>query len=160
MDIQQTEKIKEELIDLVSKGNAHVSLKEVLKKIPYPLITKTPKGLPYSIWELTYHLQLSQNDILKFITQSDYIAPDWPKDYWPKNKIPTEKEWEDCKKGIEKDMKAFIGLIKKSDMDELLKPIPWGSGQTIFKEALVIADHNSYHTGEILVLMRLLGAWN
>jgi uncharacterized damage-inducible protein DinB len=42
---------------------------------------------------------------------------------------------------------------------DLYAQIPWGQGQTILREALLIADHNAYHVGQLVVLRRLLGTW-
>jgi len=42
---------------------------------------------------------------------------------------------------------------------DLFAPIPWGDGQTILREALLVADHNAYHLGQMLDVRRMLGAW-
>lgn len=157
--MREIEEIKKELIDLVEKGNAHVSLEKLFDKIPFDKITEKPAELPYSIWELTEHIRRAQYDILEFITNPDYQEPAWPEDYWPKGKSPSEEEWNECKNNILQDKKKLVGLIRNADFPILLRPIPKGQGQNLFKEILVVADHNSYHTGQILVLMRLLQLW-
>jgi hypothetical protein len=132
------------LIQLLNKGNAHVSLDESLENIPIDLLGKKPSRLPYSIWQIAEHIRIAQSDILQFSKSAKYQSLKWPEDYWPAATKPaSEEEWENCIQQIEKDRKAFINLLKKSD--DLYKPFPYGDGQTLFREALVLADHNSYN---------------
>ena len=53
-------------------------------------------------------------------------------------------------------MSEFSAPALKTD---LFANLPWGDGQTILREALLIADHNAYHVAQIVDLRRLLGAW-
>lgn len=150
--------ITEELISLLRKGNAHVSLDDALQSIPTAKNKERPYGLPYSIWELAEHIRITQWDIVQFCKDPKHQSPDWPEGYWPKEKNPTEKEWDKCLEQIKSDREEMIDLITHSG-DNLFEPFSHGTGQSIFKEALVLADHNSYHTAEIIVVRRLLGIW-
>jgi len=146
------------LIQLLNKGNAHVSLDESLENIPFDLLGKKPSRLPYSIWQIAGHIRITQSDILQFSKSSKYQSPKWPEGYWSSATKPnSEEEWQNCILQIKKDRKAFIALLKKSE--DLYQPFAYGEGQTLFREALVLADHNSYHTGEIIVIRRLLNIW-
>ncbi len=147
------------LIDLINVGNAHVSLEEVLHDIHFNLLGKTPHDLPYSIWQLTEHIRITQWDLLEFSRNKNHLSPEWPEGYWPKETEPESgDQWEVCLKQINSDRDAFIDLLKNAG-ENLYIPFQYGTGQTLLKEALVLADHNSYHTGEILVLRRLLNDW-
>ena len=147
------------LIDLIEKENAHASLAAALKDIPFKLLGEKIHGLPYSIWQLAEHIRIAQWDIMEFSKSAKHKSPDWPDDYWPKEVAPaSEKEWEKCIEQIKKDRKEFVELLNNAG-DDLYKPFEHGDGQSLLKEALVIADHNSYHTGEIIMLRRLLNAW-
>jgi hypothetical protein len=42
---------------------------------------------------------------------------------------------------------------------DLFARIPWGDGQTILREALLVADHNAYHVAQLVDVRRMLGAW-
>ena len=155
----KTSVVIQQLADLLNKGNAHVSLDDALKDIPFEMLAKTPVGLPYSIWQLAEHIRISQLDILEFSRDPKYQSPKWPDGYWPSSTtIETKEEWQDCINKIKNDRDSFIELIKNSGKD-LYKPFTHGDGQTLLREALVLADHNSYHTGEIIVLRRLLNDW-
>lgn len=148
------------LTELLTKGNAHATLDDALKNIPFELLSKTPAGVPYNIWQLAEHIRISQWDILEFSRNPDYKDLEWPKDYWPSEKVPpSEEAWKKCVHQIKEDRHSFIELIKNAG-ENLYTRIPNGDGQTLLREALVLADHNSYHTGEIIVLRRLLKIWN
>jgi DinB family protein len=147
------------LTDLLIKGNAHATLDDALKNIPYELLSKTAPGLPYNIWQLSQHIRIAQWDILEFSRNPKHKSPQWPQGYWPSEKIPpSQNAWEKCVNEIKNDRNSFIDLIK-SPRESLYARIPSGDGQTLLREALVLADHNSYHTAEIIVLRRLLNDW-
>ncbi|MEO6820809.1 MAG: DinB family protein [Ginsengibacter sp.] len=151
--------ITEELISLLRKGNAHVSLDDALQEIPPTNINMRPGELPYSIWELAAHIRITQWDIVQFCKDPKHQSPAWPEGYWPKEKNPTKKEWDKCLEQISIDREEMIGLINNSG-DNLFEPFSHGDGQSLFREALVLADHNSYHTAEIIVVRRLLHIWH
>lgn len=151
--------IIDNLISLLNKGNAHISLDKALKDIPFEILGNKPEGVPYSIWQLTEHIRIAQEDILNFSKDSQYQSPNWPDDYWPKEvKPPSEEAWENCITQIKRDRKSFITLLQNS-ADNLFTPFEYGDGQTLLREALVLADHQSYHTGEIIILRRILKNW-
>jgi hypothetical protein len=151
--------IVENLIDLFEKANAHASLDEALKNMPFNLLGEKPGDLPYSVWQLAEHIRIAQWDILEFSRNPGHKSPNWPEGYWPKEIVPASvAEWESSIDRIQKDREAFINLLKNAG-DGLDKPFEHGSGQSLLREALLLADHNSYHTGEIIILRRLLKAW-
>ena len=160
----QSIKAQEELLvshleDLLIKGNAHVTLDDALNDIPFEILGERPADLPYSIWQLAEHLRIAQFDILDFSRNADYAHLKWPDDYWPKENYPaSENDWQQCVDQIKADRKAFIDLLKSAAIT-LFEPIAHGTGQTLLREALVLADHNSYHTGQIILLRKMLNAW-
>jgi|SRR6185437_5801286 len=154
-----TEILLKNLIELLNKGNSHVLLEDALNNIPFGLLSKTPENLPYNLWQMSEHIRISQKDILEFSRNPKYKSPKWPEGYWPTNTKPsTEDEWENCLSQIKEDKESFIALLKEK-AEYLYEPFEHGNGQTLLREALVLADHNSYHTAEIIVLRRLLGNW-
>ena len=148
------------LINLLVKGNAHASLDKALENMPFKLLGKKPGNLPYSIWQLAEHVRIAQWDILEFSSNPKHVSPSWPDGYWPNKAAPKDTtSWKNCVSQINKDRLSFIALLKNAG-DDLHRPFEYGDGQTLFKEALVLADHNSYHTGEIIIVRRLLNAWD
>ena len=140
-------------------GNAHATYEDAVKNIPHKLLGSVPDGVPYSLWQLTEHIRIVQEDILEFCRNPHYKSPNWPDDYWPKEKTPAHAG--DFKRSVDQtiaDRKAFIDLLHKAG-EELYTPLAHGDGQSLFREALLIVDHTSYHTGEIILLRRLLGNW-
>ena len=149
----------EELIFLIDKGNAHASFEDAVAGIPKNLRTVIPDKLPYSIWQLVEHIRITQWDILEFCISEKHQSPKWPEEYWPAavDEV-SDKQWEHALAQIQKDRKRFTELLKEEKRD-LFEPFPYGDGQNLLREALLIADHTSYHTGEILVIRRLLDCW-
>lgn len=157
---KHTKVVVKELEDAISKGNAHATFEDAVTAIPHDLLDKVPEGLPYSIWQLVEHIRITQWDILDFSRNPDYKGIKWPDDYWPKEKGPANPG--DFKKSVDQiraDRQAFIELLNKAGDEELYTPFEHGDGQNLFREALLIIDHNSYHTGELIVIRRLLHNW-
>jgi hypothetical protein len=148
-----------ELIALLNGGNAHVSFEDAIKGAQEKLLGEKPGSLPYSIWQLVEHIRITQWDILEFSSNPAHKSPKWPEEYWPKEAAPADsRAWKASIKLAGEDRKAFIALLKEKQ-DELHIPFAHGDGQTLFREALLIADHTGYHTGEIIVIRRLLKDW-
>lgn len=157
--MKERDTLVNELIYLIEKGNAHATFEEVVEGIPLALLTVVPENLPYSIWQLVEHIRITQWDILEFCRSANHISPQWPDEYWPQHVQKVSKaQWEHTLQQIRKDRNQFIRLLKDK-ADSLAKPFPYGDNQTLLREALLIADHNAYHSGEILVLRRLLNCW-
>lgn len=156
---KNTEILIGNLVNLLNKGNAHVSLDTALQDIPYDLLGKKPGNLPYTIWQLSEHIRIAQWDLLEFSRNEKHVSPEWPDGYWPSETKPGSKAaWQKCIQQITSDREAFIELLTNAG-ERLYKPFDYGDGQSLLKEALVLADHNSYHTGEIIVIRRWLNAW-
>ncbi|MEO8725756.1 MAG: DinB family protein [Acidobacteriaceae bacterium] len=156
------DELRAQLRALLDGGNAHAELDEVVDDFPVEKRGVVWEAVPYSAWQLLEHLRIAQNDILQFSSNRDgnYKALKWPDEYWPKEANPPEEQaWERSLEQIRADRNRFEGLISDTNAD-LFAPFPWaGEGQNLLREALLIADHNAYHTGELVVLRRLLGIW-
>jgi len=151
--------LREQLKKTLNWGEAHADWKAALKDFPAKQRGAKPKGAPYSAWELLEHARIAQWDMLEFSRNPKHVSPDFPSGYWPKSPAPpSNAAWEKSVKAFFHDLAEMQGLIAEPNTD-LLTPIPGGSGQTILREALLIADHNSYHLGQLVLLRRLLGAW-
>jgi hypothetical protein len=156
------EPVVKQLVALLQGGNAHATLAEAVKDFPKESRGVAPHGLPYSAWQLVEHLRITQKDILEFSAppEGGYRELKWPEEYWPKEVTPPDAEsWEASLKAIEADRRSFVALLTKPEAD-LYAPFAWGHGQNLLREALLIGDHNAYHTGELIVLRRLLGIWH
>jgi hypothetical protein len=154
-----TKLITRQLIDLITKGNAHVTFDQAVENISFKNIGIKPGNLPYSIWMLAEHIRITQADILDFSINSNYKELKWPEEYWPTQETPNdESEWQRCLDQIFRDRNQFTDLLNQPGVD-LFTPFPHGSGQNLLREALLIADHNSYHTGEIVLIRKLFNDW-
>jgi hypothetical protein len=147
------------LVSHLKGGHAHATIEQALDGLPEHLRGVAVAGLPYSIWQLVYHICLAQWDILEFSKDAKHKSPKWPDEYWPKEKAPeSNKVWDDTLMQITNDRDEFIALLEDENAD-LYKSFPHGQGQNLLKEALLILDHNGYHTAEIIMVRRLLGVW-
>jgi hypothetical protein len=157
-DAHQTS-LRQHLLDLVDGGNAHAKFEDVVAGIPAELRGQKPSGFPHSPWMLLEHMRIAQWDILEFCRNRKHVSPKWPDGYWPEKQAPASSTaWEESIKSFRADLKAVQDLVKSPKAD-LFAKIPWGEGQTILRETLLVADHNAYHLGQLVDLRRLLGAW-
>jgi hypothetical protein len=152
--------LRNHLVELIVGGNAHVDVLTALKGFPPKLYGAKPENSPHSAWELLEHMRIALRDLWDFSTNAEYVEKDWPDDYWPETAEPPSKEaWQDSVRALKEDLDAFSKLIK-NPKSNLYAQIPWGKkDQTLLREFLLAADHTSYHTGELVFLRRLLGAW-
>ncbi len=156
-----TDEIRKQLVALLRGGQAHATFDEVIRDFPEKHRGTVPEGLPYSAWQILEHLRITLRDILDFSAPptGGYQPIEWPEGYWPKSpEPPGPRAWDVCIVTIRKDLETFEALVTRPGVD-LYKPFRWGEGQNLLREALLIADHNSYHLGELVVLRRLLGLW-
>jgi hypothetical protein len=151
--------LREHVLYLLDGGGAHARFDEIVAGVPPKLLGQKPAGLLHSLWMLLEHLRIAQWDILEFSRNAKHASPKWPEGYWPKTPAPPKPtDWNASVKKFRQDLKAMRDLVKDPKTD-LFAPIPWGDGQTVLREALLLADHNAYHQGQMLDARRLLGAW-
>jgi hypothetical protein len=151
--------LRQHLVKLLKGGDAHADFEAAIKDFPVDLRGKKPKGAEHSPWEVLEHLRIAQWDILEFSRDPGHKSPAFPSGYWARTQAPgDEKAWDKSVKAFRKDLTAMCDLVADERTD-LFAKIPHGDEQTILREALVAADHNAYHLGEMVLLRRLLGAW-
>ena len=151
--------LREHVLNLLKEGHAHATFEQAVKGLPVELQGKVPKGAEHSPWQLLEHLRIAQWDILEFSRDEKHESPKWPEGYWPKEKAPADdKAWDKSVRAFKKDLKEMCALVEDPKTD-LFAKIPHGDGQTILREALLTADHNAYHVGQLVLVRRLLGTW-
>jgi hypothetical protein len=151
--------LRQNLINLLTGSDAHVNFDKAIANVPAGSRGKKTPGTGHTLWEILEHLRITQNDILEFSRNPAHKSPEFPRGYWPAtHEPPTEKAWDESAEAFRKDLRAFCDLIALESTD-LYENIPHGDGQTVLREALLTADHASYHLGELVRLRRLLGVW-
>ena len=151
--------LRQHLLSLLQGGGAHAKFEEVIRKVPAKLRGAKAAGLPHSPWMLLEHMRIAQRDILEFSRNAKHVSPDWPEGYWPRSSAPPNPAaWSQSVKNFTRDRKAMQALVSAPGTD-LFAEIPWGDGQTILREALLVADHNAYHLAQLVDVLRALGAW-
>ncbi|SRR5579871_3168260 len=151
--------LRQHVVKLLEGGSAHITFDDAVKGLPVELRGKRPKGAAHSPWEILEHIRIAQWDILEFSRDAKHVSPAWPAEYWPKTAAPpSAAAWSKSLRQIRSDLEAMRGLVSDPKTD-LHARIPHGDGQTVLREALLIADHNAYHVGELVTVRRLLGAF-
>jgi len=152
--------LRRQLAQSLAWGDAHLDWPQALEGFPPELRGVRPKGAPHSAWELLEHVRIAQWDILEFSRNPKHVSPDFPAGYWPRSAAPpSPAAWSNSVKTFLRDRKEFQQLVTDPKTD-LFARIPHGSGQTILREILLAADHNSHHLGQFILVRRLLGAWH
>ncbi|MBV8859751.1 MAG: DinB family protein [Acidobacteria bacterium] len=150
--------LREHLLYLLRGGGAHIKFEEALKDFPVELINARAEGVPYTPWHLLEHMRIAQRDIVEFSRSAAHVSPDWPEGYWPdKGKEAGEDDWRQTVERIREDLRALEALVE-DEANDLYAAIPHGTGQTLLREALLVADHNAYHLGALVTLRRALEA--
>jgi DinB superfamily len=151
--------LRSHVLELLKGGHAHADLDSALADFPAKLRGQKPKGSEHTAWQLLEHIRIALWDILEFSRNAKHVSPKWPEGYWPKTEAPpSAAAWNTSIRKVRADQKAIEKLVASKTTD-LFAPIPHGTGQTLLREALLLADHNAYHIGQLVLLRRLLGAW-
>ncbi len=149
--------VREQLVDLLRGGNAHMTFSDAVSGFPLKEINRRLPHATYTIWHLLEHMRIAQWDILEFVRNPDHISPDFPDGYWPKvDQMATVTQWKKTVKGFQGDREAMEKLVKDPKTN-LFRLIPHAKDYTVFLEILTLADHNAYHIGEFVSIRRLLG---
>ena len=159
MKVNPDQALRQHLIFLLKDGGAHAKFEDVIKNLPANLRGKRVENFPHTAWMLLEHMRIAQRDILEFSRNAKHASPKWPEGYWPNTEAPPSAEaWTQSVQSFRKDLKEMEVLVTNPKTD-LYTPLPWGDGQTVLREALLVADHNAYHLGQLVTLSRLLGTW-
>jgi len=151
--------LRDHLLYLLRGGGAHLDFEAAIADLPEGLRGTKPAGLPHSPWRLVEHMRIAQWDILEFSRDPKHVSPKFPDGYWPQGDAPPNADaWEQSVAAFLTDLSAMQELVADPATD-FFAPIPHGQGQTILREALLVADHNAYHLGQLVTIRRLLGAW-
>jgi hypothetical protein len=169
--------LREHVIRLLRGGSAHAAFDDVVSGFPpelrgrrFEISLQVPGRnarataaseieMPYSGWELLEHIRIAQWDILEFSRNPKHVSPEWPAGYWPRSAAPRDpRAWSKSVQSFKEDLQAMEDLVQ-DPATELFTPIVHGDGQTILREALLVADHNAYHLGQMVLLRKLLRAW-
>jgi len=151
--------LRKHLVALLRGGEAHIQFADALTDFPSNKRGAFAAGLPHTGWQLLEHARIAQWDILEFSRNPKHVSPDFPEGYWPKTPGPPDgAAWNKSLKRFQRDLQAMVALISNVRVD-LHAPLPWGDGQTLLRETLVLADHTAYHLGQLVDLRRALKSW-
>jgi len=151
--------LRKHLVVLMDGRGAHVDVETVLGKLSFEDVSKKPNGAPRTLWEVFEHLRIAQEDIVEFSRDPDHESPEFPKGYWPSDAAPKDEDaWKRSIESFRRELETMKAMVLDPGVD-LFAKIPHGDGQTILREATLIADHNAYHLGQMVLMMKMLGLW-
>ncbi|MGC1290065.1 MAG: DinB family protein [Candidatus Acidiferrales bacterium] len=151
--------LREQLVKLLDGGQAHAEWRDAVADMPENLRGAKPQGAPHTPWQLLEHMRIAQLDILEFSRDAKHVSPEFPEGYWPATEAPPSAEaWEKSVKAFGRDIEEMKKLVSDPKTN-LFGRIPHGEGQTILREALLAADHNAYHLGQLVLVRKMVGAW-
>jgi len=149
--------LRNNLIELLEGGQAHVNLESGLNGLSPQNRNIRPEGMEHSIWEILEHMRLAQEDIIRYTLDAEWVSPEFPEGYWPKNpKKMTSEDWDNTISRFTADLNELISFIRDNEIDPTSE-IPHGEGRTYLREILLVADHNAYHLGQIVQIRKTLG---
>ena len=150
--------LREALVEMLTKGNAHVTVDKALAGLEAALRARRPAESVHSVWEELEHMRLAQEDILRYTLDQGWESPDWPQGYWPAAEPPDDAAWKASVAQFHADLEEVCALVRDPARD-LTARLPQGQGRTYMRQVLLVADHNAYHLGQIVQARKLLGAW-
>jgi len=150
--------LREHLLYLFNGDGAHLDFDSAIKDLPANLRDQKPNGAAHSPWAVLEHLRICQWDVLESIRNPKHVSPEFPTGYWPNGSTVTERAWNKSVDGFQRDRRVLAEMIANKSTD-LLAALPNSDGQTVFRKVAMLADHNAYHLGQLVLLRRLLGAW-
>jgi hypothetical protein len=157
--MNQDQALRDHLLELLRGGHGHATFDKAVEGLPAKLRGAKAPGLPHTVWQLVEHLRIAQWDLLEFSRDRNHVSPGWPKGYWPETAAPPDDAaWEKSLESFRQDHQAMQDMVADPKTD-LYAKLPWGDGQTVLREAMLVADHNAYHVGQIVSLRQALGAW-
>jgi len=155
--MEQDRTLREHLNWLLCKGHAHITLEDAIADMPTDLRGLKPPGIPHTAWRLLEHLRICQWDILEFSRHAAHVSPEFPAGYWPTGDAPPDAvAWDRSVAEFRSDLQAMQDLVA-DESNDLFEPFPHGDGQTLLREALLLADHNAYHVGQLVAVRQALG---
>lgn len=154
--MKSTDPLRQHLINLLTKAEAHLDVRSELKEFPVELRGRKPAGAPHTPWQLLEHMRIAQWDILEFTLNAKHASPRWPGEYWPKADAPPDsRAWDKSVTQFLADLDDICKMVSDPKHD-LVAKIPHSDGQTYLREALLVADHNAYHLGQLVMVRRIL----
>lgn len=157
--MQEERALRNELLTLLDGGNAHMTFAEVVEDFPLDQINTRPPNTPYSFWHFVEHIRIAQWDILEFIRNPEHVSPVYPEGYRPPaDATAGQDQWRQSIEGVLADL-ADLRRIVADPANDLLAPLEHAPGYNIFREAVLAADHNAYHVGELALMRQVTGLW-
>ena len=158
--MEHDRELRAQLRKLLDWEDAHAGFDAAVEGIPPDKRGVAPEGLPHSPWQILEHIRRTQWDILDFCRNPEYVEPKSMKEYWPEGPAPpSDEDWDESVAAVRRDREDLKTMAGDPKVD-LFAKVPQGTGQTFLREMVLVADHNAYHVGQLVLIRRLLGIWS
>jgi len=155
-ELMDAKMLRQQVLDLLRGEGAHSTFDQVVADFPPDRRGARPAGVGRTAWQLLEHMRLAQRDILEFCRNPDHESPPWPAGYWPKSESPpTATAWSRSVQAFRRDRRELETMVRRGD---LFEPVPDADGPPLLREIFLVAAHNSYHLGQLMLIRRALGA--
>jgi hypothetical protein len=155
--LDEDKMLREHLVALLKEEHTHINFASAVRDLPFELLGKRVPNLPHTAWHIVFHMKTAVWDILEFVRNPAHVSPEYPGGYWPATEAPRDlAEWNAAVDTIKREVNAMAAFVSDPGRD-LFAPIPHGTGQTLLREALLVADHNAYHLAQLVDIRMLLG---
>ena len=152
--------LRAQLVRILDWEEAHIGFDKAVEGLPSDKRGTLVPGVEHSIWQLVEHIRIAQEDILDFCVNPKYVhSMKWPEDYWPEApEPPNATAWDHSLASFRREREKFKSLARETK--DLYAPVPTGKPQqTYLRAILLVADHNSHHLGQIILVRKAIGAW-
>lgn len=155
------EQLRKSVAGLLRQSHAHIGVDRALADLDSGLVGLSVDGFKHTIWEQVEHLRLAAEDLVSYCVDSDYKELGWPEGYWPRSKSPDSAEQWIRSVRLLQDANETMARLVENDEHDLFSRAPTSDKDHhhTLRAALILLDHNGYHSGQIVALRIALGAW-
>ena len=123
--------------------------------VPFAYVGVQPGASHHSIYEELWHLTKWQTFVLRMV-RGEAVRSDFQEDDFPEAQAPVdEAAWEALVAEFLEGAEAAVTLAG----DESVLAVRLADGVTVRERLELLAVHNAYHLGKIVLLRQFLGVW-
>ena len=152
------------LIELLHGKGSHADPFACVEDLPPELAARTVSGFPHSIGQLVFHMNYWMDYELRRIRGERPAYPEHAAESWSASPTPSEREWDRRRRQMNVLLGEFEAPAHSSQAEldrqvELVDASHTKVAGTLEAVLWQMVAHNSYHTGQIALMRRVLGAW-
>jgi uncharacterized damage-inducible protein DinB len=153
------------LTELLHGKGAHADPLVCVEDLSADLAMRSVSGFPHSIGQLVFHMNYWMEYEVRRIRGERPAYPEHSSEAFPPAPSPADaQDWDRLRKRFAGLLADFAALAKSSpqEMQRQIETVHDGDTKlagTLEAVLWQMVAHNSYHTGQIAMIRRALGAW-